>query len=56
MSDNVERRQFLKHSAAAAIAAIAAKPAWSAPRRHGEPLFNISLAEWSLHRALSATR
>ena len=46
----MDRRAFL---ATAAAAAATAQSAWAQPgRRRGEPLFRISLAEWSLHRAL----
>jgi sugar phosphate isomerase/epimerase len=44
-----DRRRFLSVSAAAFGAALL--PAWSR-RRPAAPLFSISLAEWSLHRAL----
>ena len=55
MSD-MNRRAFLKTAAAAIPAAAIAQPLTllgcnSAP---SEPLFKISLAEWSLHRALNA--
>lgn len=56
MSGSLDRRLFLK-SAAAAGAAIgfgsAVSPALFAAEA-GEPLFKISLAEWSLHRTLGA--
>lgn len=51
MTDRIHRREFL--ATAAAAAAFSTQSAWAAPRlRRGEPLFRISLAEWSLHRAL----
>jgi L-ribulose-5-phosphate 3-epimerase len=57
MTHSFDRRSFLQRSAAAAAGAAAAavspQVAWTAPRlRRGEPLFRISLAEWSLNRAL----
>src|SRR5580692_270979 len=52
MADTVTRRDFLG-TAAVATAAFAAQSAFAEPPRgRGEPLFRISLAEWSLHRAL----
>ncbi|MBL9079558.1 MAG: sugar phosphate isomerase/epimerase [Planctomycetes bacterium] len=50
-TSGVDRRRFL--GAAAAALGAAALPAWSRPRRT-EPLFSISLAQWSLHRTLRA--
>ncbi|HUE14372.1 MAG TPA: sugar phosphate isomerase/epimerase family protein [Planctomycetaceae bacterium] len=57
MTHSFDRRSFLQRSAAAtagaAAAAVSTQVAWAAPRlRRGEPLFRISLAEWSLHHAL----
>ncbi|HEX4069729.1 MAG TPA: TIM barrel protein [Planctomycetaceae bacterium] len=55
MTDRVNRREFLATAAATTVAAAAlsTQTAFAAPgRRRGEPLFRISLAEWSLHRAL----
>jgi L-ribulose-5-phosphate 3-epimerase len=46
----VSRRQFLQ-TAAAAVAAPAMADAWT-QRKPTNELFRISLAEWSLHRAL----
>jgi sugar phosphate isomerase/epimerase len=52
MMHSVDRREFLKHSARVAAGlglATAVGPfAWAAE----EPLFKISLAQWSLHRTL----
>ena len=48
----VSRRSFLGQSAAAAAGlglASLARPAWAAEK---EPLFKISLAQWSLHKTL----
>jgi L-ribulose-5-phosphate 3-epimerase len=45
------RRQAI---AAAATAATLAIPAWARPRRKEGPLFKISLAEWSVHRAIKS--
>jgi L-ribulose-5-phosphate 3-epimerase len=57
MTHSFDRRSFLQRSAAAAAgaaaAAVSTQVAWTAPRLgRSEPLFRISLAEWSLHRAL----
>ena len=45
---------FWPAAAAQRLAAVSTQSAFAAPRcaRRGEPLFRISLAEWSLHRAL----
>jgi sugar phosphate isomerase/epimerase len=58
MTDNITRRSFLKSTGAALPAAALAQPLTmlgcrSAPQE-AEPVFKISLAEWSLHRALNA--
>jgi L-ribulose-5-phosphate 3-epimerase len=56
MIDRLNRREFLATATAATVAAAAfsTQTAFAAPGpRRGEPLFRISLAEWSLHRALS---
>src|SRR5262245_7474911 len=50
MSDQFDRRFFLKQSAAVALASVAG--ASVAADTKGPP-FQISLAEWSLHRALN---
>jgi L-ribulose-5-phosphate 3-epimerase len=54
-SHGLDRRNFLTASAAAgaglALGAVAARQSWAAPAT--EPLFKISLAEWSMHRALN---
>lgn len=52
MNSNVSRRAFLGQSAVAAAGlglASLARPAWAVDK---EPLFKISLAEWSLHKTL----
>ncbi|HLU40111.1 MAG TPA: sugar phosphate isomerase/epimerase family protein [Planctomycetota bacterium] len=48
---HVDRRRFFAYSAAWCVGSAALRPA--VPRRRA-PLFSISLAEWSLHRALRA--
>lgn len=58
---DLTRRDVLKQATAAAAASVAAAGPWSAawaqsqPAAH-EPLFRISLAEWSFHRALYAKK
>lgn len=55
MSDSIDRRSFLKQTVTAAAAATCASLAdrsFAADAK--KPLFDISLAEWSLHRALFA--
>jgi L-ribulose-5-phosphate 3-epimerase len=55
MTDRLNRREFLATAAATTVAAAAlsTQTAFAAPGpRRGEPLFRISLAEWSLNRAL----
>ncbi len=58
MTENVSRREFLKTAAAAVPVAAVLKPssllAGMSSACSEEPLFKISLAEWSLHRALYA--
>lgn len=55
MSNDLNRRGFLKQSAAvAAAAALAGVSGRGQAAQGGEPPFRISLAEWSLHRALFA--
>ncbi len=52
MADNFSRRDFLA-TAAVATAALSTQSVFGeGSRGRGEPLFRISLAEWSLHRAL----
>jgi sugar phosphate isomerase/epimerase len=46
----IDRRAFLRHSLAAGLAL----PAAAAAAAEKKPIFTISLAEWSLHRALRA--
>ena len=57
MNDNFSRRQFLRTSAAAGasmgLGQLANVSALAAPEG-SEPLFKISLAEWSFHRVLKA--
>src|SRR5687768_15259228 len=55
------RRTFLQTSAAASAAAITALPlscvlADDKPAKAAEPLFKISLAQWSLHKTLFAKK
>ena len=52
LSTPIVRRDFL----AAAAAAIAASQAWAAEPPVAAPLFRISLAEWSLHRTIFASK
>src|SRR5262249_20738708 len=55
MSESIDRRSFLKQTAAAAAVATCASLAdRSLAADTKKPLFDISLAEWSLHRALFA--
>lgn len=54
MNANLHRREFLKHSAAVA-AGVGLAPALAA-RAADQPAFTISLAQWSLHRALQAKK
>jgi sugar phosphate isomerase/epimerase len=53
MSDHFDRRGFLKQSAAVAAAALAGVAGSSAAAETKPAPFQISLAEWSLHRALN---
>lgn len=48
----IGRRSFLKHTALAAAGLSMAPLAATALAQDKEPLFKISLAEWSLHKAL----
>lgn len=55
MNTGFNRRQFLAASSAVAAAGASANLAWAyhpAPTTPKEELFKISLAQWSLHRAL----
>ncbi len=54
MAISTTRREFLAHAATAAAGAMAVQNAIAA--KPDAPLFKISLAEWSLHRALFAGR
>lgn len=53
MNPPTSRRQFLRATAAAAVAQTASNLMSAADK---PPLFQISLAEWSLHRALGANK
>jgi sugar phosphate isomerase/epimerase len=53
MPTSLDRRRFLQTTATAS-AALLLPQALRAERRASEPLFKISLAQWSLHRALFA--
>jgi L-ribulose-5-phosphate 3-epimerase len=56
MPERTDRRSFLRQSAALVAGTATAALAWqtgAAAADSTEPLFKISLAEWSLHRALS---
>jgi L-ribulose-5-phosphate 3-epimerase len=52
MSELTDRRDFLRQAAAGAATAFLAAPSGLRAADSTEPLFKISLAEWSLHRAL----
>lgn len=52
MMDGLNRRDFLKTSAVLAAGSTLAPWAKAAPRGAQDPLFSISLAQWSLHRTL----
>src|SRR4051812_16211209 len=56
MTISLDRRTFLQSAAAAgaAFSLSAAKQPAHAAKDESEPLFKISLAEWSFHRALKA--
>lgn len=59
MADEADRRTFLATSAGLLAAAVARSAAGASPRparvrAEDEPLFRISLAQWSLHRSLKA--
>ncbi len=56
MSGSFDRRSFLRTTAAAGAAmGLGSLPHSAALAvEKGEPLFKISLAEWSFHRALSS--
>lgn len=57
MPDHLDRRVFLKHTAAlAAGSALSAFACQSSEAANKAPVFQISLAEWSLHRALKEGR
>ncbi len=55
MNSRLSRRQFLQHSTTLAAAACVA-PVLGVGAADTKPLFKISLAEWSLHRALFAKK
>jgi L-ribulose-5-phosphate 3-epimerase len=55
MFERTDRRDFLRQSAvlaAGAAAAVLTSPLGASAHDSTEPLFKLSLAEWSLHRAL----
>src|SRR3954463_366050 len=56
MSSSLDRRTFLRTTAAAgaALTLATANQRVGAAKNESEPLFKISLAEWSFHRALKA--
>ena len=60
MSGSLDRRSFLRTTAAAGAAvglsSLPHSAALAAPAKKGEPLFKISLAEWSFHKALFAKK
>ncbi|HEY5311832.1 MAG TPA: sugar phosphate isomerase/epimerase family protein [Pirellulales bacterium] len=47
----LKRRDFLRYAALATSAGLCRQRAWAAD---SDPLYKISLAEWSLHRAMAA--
>jgi len=53
-STSIDRRNFLVAATAAVGCAQAWSTAWSAQAPAANPLFRISLAEWSLHRTIFA--
>jgi L-ribulose-5-phosphate 3-epimerase len=54
MSSSLDRRTFLQSTAGAALSLGTASWAAGAAAEGSKPLFKISLAEWSFHRALKA--
>src|SRR5688572_24439658 len=54
MTPRTDRRTFLRHAAAVAGGLAAAPAAFAAQSK--EPLFKISLAQWSLHRAFRGAK
>src|SRR5918997_4802921 len=52
MISTVNRRDFLKAAGASTLACVGARGAGAAP----DPLYKISLAEWSINRPLFAGR
>src|SRR4051812_2974428 len=56
MSSSLDRRTFLQSTAAAGAALGLGTASWAAgaAAEGSKPLFKISLAEWSFHRALKA--
>jgi len=54
MADTLSRRAFVEAAGAALPAALLRVPRSRATPQRDEPLFRISLAEWSLHRALDS--
>ncbi|MCA9261533.1 MAG: twin-arginine translocation signal domain-containing protein, partial [Planctomycetales bacterium] len=49
----MDRRDFLRAGAAAGASVCLGPAATALAQGQGEPLFKISLAEWSLHRSLN---
>jgi sugar phosphate isomerase/epimerase len=54
MQHVTDRREFLEAAAAIVPALAIGRSLWPLPVSPQEPLYRISLAEWSLHRALRA--
>src|SRR4030095_1496484 len=56
-SVSIDRRSFLASGAALAASIVAPQAAFAARQEKGKPpIFKISLAEWSFHRALYEKR
>ena len=51
---HASRRDFLRHAAGVAAASLVNKSSLAVSHTAAEPLFTISLAQWSLNRALKA--
>jgi sugar phosphate isomerase/epimerase len=54
MQHTTDRREFLQTAAAVFPAIALSRLSWPTAARAQEPLYRISLAEWSLHKALWA--
>ena len=50
----IDRRHFLAAAGGAAVAAATPTVSWASPPARRDPLFRISLAEWSLHRTIGS--